>query len=100
VICYPCSRAHIRNASDRSSSHDANLSTGCLAVALAVGWCIAHRIPYGLVMFPEARYTYANLLVLVSGAAAWLAHVSAGHRSINANLGTGRAYEADERTLD
>jgi hypothetical protein len=57
------------------SSYDRNLSPGCLAVALAVGWCIAHSIPAALAVFPEVRYTYANLLVLISGAAAWLAYV-------------------------
>jgi hypothetical protein len=70
------------------SYYDSKLSRGCLAVALAVGWCIAHSIPAGLVVFPEFRYTYANMLVLMSGAAAWLAYVFRvlSHRHINANL--------------
>jgi hypothetical protein len=56
------------------SRYDNNLSPGYLAVALAVGWCIAHSIPGALFVFPEFRYTYANLLVLISGAAIWIAY--------------------------
>jgi hypothetical protein len=48
---------------------------GCLAVALAVGWCVVHSIPAGMLVYPEFRYTYANLLVLMSGAAAWLGYL-------------------------
>jgi hypothetical protein len=59
-----------------------SLSPGYLAVALAVGWCIAHSIPAALFNYPEFRYTYANLLVLISGAAAWIAYApwTVGHR--------------------
>jgi hypothetical protein len=74
------------------SYYDSKFSSGCLAVALAVGWCIAHSIPPAMLVYPEFRYTYANLLVLMSGAAAWLAYVPGGHRYINVNLGTLRKY--------
>jgi hypothetical protein len=57
------------------SIYDRIVSPGYLAVALAVGWCIAHSIPAGMLVFPEFRYTYANLIVLISGAATWLAYV-------------------------
>jgi hypothetical protein len=29
----------------------------------------------GMLVFPDLRYTYANLLVLMSGAATWLAYL-------------------------
>src|SRR5262249_1695549 len=76
------------------SSHEGELAGGCLAVALAVGWCIAHSIPAGMLVFPEFRYTYANLLVLMSGAAAWLAHLPALLRRsrTNDNMGSTRKY--------
>jgi hypothetical protein len=57
------------------SSYNSKLFNACLAAALAVAWCVAHSIPAGMLVFPEFRYTYANLLVLISGGAAWLAHV-------------------------
>ena len=53
------------------------VSPGSLAVALAVGWSIAHSIPAALTVFPEFRYTYANMLVMFSGGAAWLAYLGA-----------------------
>jgi hypothetical protein len=61
------------------SFSDRNVSPGCLAIALAVGWCTAHSIPAGLLVFPEFRYTYANLLVLISGAVTWLAYARSDH---------------------
>ena len=51
------------------------VSRGSLVVVLAVGWSIAHSIPAALTVYPEFRYTYANMLVMFSGAAVWLAYV-------------------------
>jgi hypothetical protein len=53
-----------------------DVSPGSLAVALAMGWSIAHSIPAALFVYPEFRYTYANMLVMFSGAAAWFAYLS------------------------
>jgi hypothetical protein len=53
------------------------VSPGSLAVVLAVGWSIAHSIPAALTVFPEERFTYANLLVMFSGGATWLAFLGA-----------------------
>jgi hypothetical protein len=50
------------------------VSRGSAAVALAVGWSIAHGITVALVSYPEFRYTYANALVMFSGGATWLAY--------------------------
>jgi hypothetical protein len=50
------------------------VSRGSVAVALAVGWSIAHSVPVALVSYPEFRYTYANVLVMFSGGATWLAY--------------------------
>jgi hypothetical protein len=52
-----------------------DVSPGSLAIALAVGWSIAHSTAPALLVFPEYRYTYANMLVMFSGAAAWLAYL-------------------------
>jgi hypothetical protein len=52
-----------------------DVSPGSLAIALAVGWSIAHSIPAALFVFPEFRYTYANILVMFSGGAAWFAYL-------------------------
>jgi hypothetical protein len=51
------------------------VSPGSLAVALAVGWAIAHSIPAAFMVYPVYRYTYANMLVMFSGAAVWLAYL-------------------------
>jgi hypothetical protein len=48
---------------------------GILAVAFAVGWSIAHSIPAALLVFPEFRYTYANMLMMLSGGMAWFAYL-------------------------
>jgi hypothetical protein len=53
------------------------VSRGSLIVALAVGWSIAHSIPAALTVFPEIRYTYANMIVMFSSGAAWLAYLGA-----------------------
>jgi hypothetical protein len=55
-------------------------SSGAFAVAMAVGWVLAHSIPAALLVFPEFRYTYANMLVLAGGCAAWLAYLGAEPR--------------------
>jgi hypothetical protein len=57
----------MRASSDVSPSH--------LAIALAVAWSVAHSMPAALVEFPEYRFTYANMLVMFSGGAAWLAYL-------------------------
>jgi hypothetical protein len=54
---------------------DREISAGDLAVGLAVGWSIAHSIPAALTIFPEYRYTYANILVMFAGGAVWLAYL-------------------------
>jgi hypothetical protein len=59
----------------RQSRNNRPVSAGCLALALAVGWAVAHGIPAALAVFPEFRYTYANLIVMISGGAAWLAYM-------------------------
>ena len=51
------------------------VSSANLAIALAVAWSVAHSIPAALVEFPEYRFTYANMLVMFSGGAAWLAYL-------------------------
>jgi hypothetical protein len=48
---------------------------GILAIAFAVGWSIAHSIPAALLVFPEHRYTCANMLMMLSGGAAWFAYL-------------------------
>jgi hypothetical protein len=64
---------------------------GILAIAFAVGWSIAHSIPAGLLVFPEHRYTYANMLMMLSGGAAWFAYLGtnaiAPRKEGNARLG-------------
>jgi hypothetical protein len=55
--------------------HGRTAYPGKVAVALAVSWCVLHSIPAGMLVFPEFRYTYANLLVLMSGAATWLGYL-------------------------
>ena len=57
------------------------VSPGILAIALAVGWSIAHSIPCALVEFPEYRFTYANVLVMLAGGAAWLAYLGTNRLS-------------------
>jgi hypothetical protein len=47
---------------------------GSLTVALAVGWAIAHSLPAAFVVFPEYRFTLANMLVMFSSGAVWLAY--------------------------
>jgi hypothetical protein len=53
------------------------VSRGSLVVVLAVGWSIAHSIPAALTVYPEFRYTYANMLVMFSSGAVWLAYLGA-----------------------
>jgi hypothetical protein len=57
------------------------VSPGLIAIALAVGWSIAHSIPAALFVFPDYRYTYANMLVMFSGGAAWLAYLGTNRLS-------------------
>jgi hypothetical protein len=57
------------------SIYHRNISPGYLGATLAVGWSIMHSIPGGLLVWPDFRYTSANLLVLISGATTWLAYV-------------------------
>ncbi len=56
------------------------VSSGSLALVLAVGWSIAHSLPAAFLVFPDFKYTYANMLVMVSGGAAWLAYLGANRR--------------------
>jgi hypothetical protein len=63
------------------------ISGGDLAVGLAVGWSIAHSVPAALTVFPEYRYTYANILVMFTGGAIWLAY-------LEATLGRSRVWGA------
>ena len=58
-----------------------DVSSGSFAIALAVGWSIAHSIPASLFVYPEFRYTYANMLVMFSGAAAWFAYLGVNTRT-------------------
>ena len=48
---------------------------GILAIAFAVGWSIAHSIPAALFVYPDSRFTFANMLMMLSGVAAWLAYL-------------------------
>jgi hypothetical protein len=59
---------------------NSDVSPGSLAIALAVGWSIAHSIPAALLVFPEFRFTYANMLVMLAGLAAWFAYLGTNRR--------------------
>src|SRR5262249_12111036 len=61
----------------RQVTGNREVSPGNLAVALAMGWSIAHSIPAALTVFPEFRFTYANMLVMFSGGAVWFAYLVA-----------------------
>jgi hypothetical protein len=59
----------------RQTILDREFSPGSLAVVLAVGWSIAHSLPAALTVFPDSRFTYANMLVMFTGGLAWLAYL-------------------------
>jgi len=69
----------------RQTLQGREVCSGGLAVSLAVAWCLLHSVPAALLVYPEYRYTYANLLVLISGAAAWLAFTGGVEITRNAN---------------
>jgi hypothetical protein len=50
---------------------------GGVAIVATVAWAAAHSIPAASCVFPEFRYTYANMLALFSGGAAWCAYLGA-----------------------
>jgi hypothetical protein len=54
------------------------VKAGGIAIVATVAWAAAHSIPVALCVFPEFRYTYANMLAVFSGGAAWCAYLGAG----------------------
>ena len=48
---------------------------GIVAIAFAVGWSIVHSIPGALFVYPDGRYMFANILMMLSGGAAWFAYL-------------------------
>ena len=46
-----------------------------IACAAGAGWCLLHSMPAGLLVFPEFRYVYGNLLMYGAAAAVAMAYI-------------------------
>ena len=61
----------------RNRARSDSSGRGSVVVVVTVAWAVIHSIPAALFVFPEFRYTYANMLAVFGGGAAWFAHLGA-----------------------
>jgi len=82
----------------RNLARGRGVGAGGIAIVATVAWAAAHSIPAALCVFPELRYTYANMLAVFSGGAAWCAYL--GVETVGGEILSRRSWFGGVRVED